>query len=316
MIPLPGDFRARMGDVFGDDGRAWLDRLPRIIAEYAARWDVVIDEPFPLSYNFVAPATRADGTPAVFKAGVPREQIACEIAALRHWDGDGAVRVLESDAEAGVFLIERAFPGSLLIDLPDDAAASRIAAAVMRRLASHGPAAHPFPAVAGWARALRELRARYGAGTGPLDPRTFARAEALFPELIATQEAPILLHGDLHHWNVLSAGSDRWVAIDPHGVVAEPAFEVATWMRNPYNAGTPMPQDASALVYLSRQPDARRVLARRLDIFNEALGIDRERLRLWSVAHAVLSACWSDEAAHTENSLDAMAVAAMIDGLR
>lgn len=315
MIPLPDDFRARMSDVFSEDGRAWLERLPRIIDDYAARWDIDIGGPFPLSYNFVAPATRADGTLAVFKAGVPREQIACEVAALRHWDGDGAVRVLESDADAGVFLLERVSPGTLLIDLPDDAAATRIAAGIMRHLASHGPSAHPFPTVADWAQALPQLRARHGGTTGALDPRMFARAEALFAELIPTQAPQILLHGDLHHWNILSAGADRWAAIDPHGVVAEPAFEIATWMRNFHNAGAPMPQDASTMVSLPRQPDARRVLARRLDIFTDALGIDRERLRLWSVANAVLSASWSDEASHTEKALDAMAVAAMIDAL-
>lgn len=316
MTALPDSFRTRMSEVFGADGRAWIERLPNLLNDYAARWKIEIGDPFPLSYNFVAPATRAGGTPAVFKAGVPDEHIRCEIAALRHWNGDGAVRILESDDAAGVLMLERVFPGALLIDLPDDAAATRIAAGIMRHLASHGPPDHPFPTIADWARALPQLRARHGGGTGVLDPRIFARAEALFAELIPSQAAPVLLHGDLHHWNVLSAGGDRWVAIDPHGVVAEPAFEIATWMRNPYNDGTPMPQDASETMYLSHQPGARRVLARRLDIFTEALGIDRERLRLWSVAHGVLSASWSDEASHTKNALDAMAVASMIDELR
>jgi streptomycin 6-kinase len=58
-------------------------------------------------------------------------------------------------------------------------------------------------------------------------------AESLFRELIASSESPVLLHGDLHHFNILSARRQPWLAIDPKGVAGEPAYEPGALLRNP-----------------------------------------------------------------------------------
>ena len=76
-----------------------------------------------------------------------------------------------------------------------------------------------------------------------------------------------MLHGDLHHWNILRASRQPWLAIDPKGIIGDPAFEVAAWMLNP-------------VTDLGNWPNLKRVTARRLDQFNEILGIDRQRLRI------------------------------------
>ena len=89
----------------------------------------------------------------------------------------------------------------------------------------------------------------------------------------------MLLHGDLHHYNILSAGREPWLAIDPKVVVGEAENEVGAFVRN-------------RLLPVSR-PE--RLLARRLDQFADELGFDRERILGWSLAQAVLSAWWSFE---------------------
>src|SRR5438067_1309862 len=77
------------------------------------------------------------------------------------------------------------------------------------------------------------------------------QAEAIFAALLATQVAPVLLHGDLHHENILAAARQPWLAIDPKGVVGEPAYEAGALLRNP-------------LPWLLEQPDPRGVTARRV----------------------------------------------------
>jgi streptomycin 6-kinase len=305
-MQLEPEFVRRMSDVFGANGRAWIDRLPSILDDYARRWQLTIADPFLLSYNYVAPAVRADGTSAVFKTGVPRADLAHEVEALQHWNGDGAVRVLESDVAAGVFLLERLTPGTQLIELRDDAEETRIAARLMCKLQRPAPQYHGFPTLVDWGDAFALLRARHEGTSGALDQKLFDQGEELYAHLVATQAEPIVLHGDLHHWNILRAKREPWLAIDPHGVVGEPAFEVAAYMHNP--AGDP--GDPRDDYLLHARGDARRVIARRLDIFAEELRLDRQRLRDWSLGFAVLSASWSDESHHAEAARNAMTIAA------
>jgi streptomycin 6-kinase len=107
-------------------------------------------------------------------------------------------------------------------------------------------------------------------------------AEGLFAELLSSMDELVLLHGDLHHYNILSAEREPWLAIDPKGVVGEPAYELGAWLRNP-------------VPHVFSWPDARQVTARRVDQFAELLGLDRQRIIGWGIAQAVLSAWWDYE---------------------
>lgn len=279
----PSDFARRTVELFGTRGQAWLIDLPALLERCAQRWSIEIDPPFaPLSYNYVAPARREDGTPVVLKVGVPNPELSSEIAALRHFAARGIVRLVDGDATLGALLLERLEPGTPLSVLDDDDEATTIAAGVMRDLWQSPPDSHPFPTVARWGRGLARLRATFDGGCGPFPVALVERAERLFAELLATAAAPQLLHGDLHHDNILAARRAPWLALDPKGVVGEPAFEVGALLRNPRDR-------------LAREPESARLLARRLDLLAERLELDRERLLQWGLAGAVLSAWWSYE---------------------
>jgi streptomycin 6-kinase len=280
---VPPGLARTVAATWGAEGRAWLGRFPALLADLAARWQIRVGPPLDgLSYNYVAPARLADGGEAILKLGVPNRELRTEIEALRLYDGRGAVRLLAADAGAGALLLERLRPGTPLLDLADDEAATEIAAGVMGQLWRPLPAEHAFPSVADWAAGLGRLRARYGGGSGPLPPDLVAQAEALFDELIASMAAPVLLHGDLHHWNIVAAGRQPWLAIDPKGVAGEPAYEVGALLRNPWPG-------------LLASPQPGRLQARRLELLAERLGFDRARLAAWGLAQAVLSAWWSLE---------------------
>lgn len=281
--PVPPGLERNITDLFGDAGRAWLAGLPALIARYEERWSIRVLPPFGgLSYNFAAPAVRADGTPAVLKAGPPDSTLWNEIAALRHYGGDGICRLYEADPDGCALLLERHMPGTMLSALAaeDDEAATRAGARVMRRLWRPAPAEHGFDSVAGWAQGFGRLRAAFGGGVGPFPRHLVERAERAYAELSAGAAPPTLLHGDLHHFNVLRAEREPWLAIDPKGLVGDPGYEVGAFL---YNALPDSPADA------------RRAVERRVDVLAEELGFERGRVIGWGIFQAVLSSWWTYE---------------------
>ena len=283
MHAIPEHFARTIVEVWEQEGAAWLQHLPATIDEYARRWDLVVGPPFePLSYNYVAPARRANTHDVVLKLGVPRDEALREIQALQLYDGHGIVQLLEADVEQCVILLERLKPGTLLASLSDDEQATSIAAGVMRQLWRPAPPEHQFKSVADWFAGLDELRQEFGGGTGPFDARLVAEAESAARELLASTTEPMLLHGDLHHYNILAAERQPWLAIDPKGIVGDPAYELGAFL---YNA---LPDELGA-------DDLRRILARRVDQLAEELALDRSRILGWGVAQAVLSGWWSYE---------------------
>jgi streptomycin 6-kinase len=107
------------------------------------------------------------------------------------------------------------------------------------------------------------------------------RALKLFEELISSSTETVLLHGDLHHYNILTAERQPWLALDPKGVVGDPCYEVGALFYNPEG--------------LLDRSNLRQVLARRADQLSEELGFDRQRVLGYGIAQAVLSAWWSYE---------------------
>lgn len=284
---IPANFIQTMHEVYGAPGDAWIARLPGLLDALAARWGLRVQPPYPLSYNYVAPATRADGAPVVLKCGYPNSELASEMAALAYYDGRGIARLLEKDERLGAMLLERVQPGTPLAEMEDDEQATRIIAEVMRQLWRPIPenAGAIHPSAAGWAKGLGRLRETFGGGAGPFPTRLVEQAEALFAELLASSAEPVLLHGDLHHWNVLAAERSPWLALDPKGLIGEPAYEIGALMRNRW-------LENAARADLLRQAD------RRIAIVAETLELDPRRLRGWTVAQGVLSDWWTYEDHH------------------
>ncbi len=176
-------------------------------------------------------------------------------------------------------VLERIRPGLTLSSIPDDEQATSIAAQVMKELWRPPPPEHSFPTVSDWAAGLAGLRDRFGGETGPLPIALVEKAETLFSGLIGSMGDPVLLHGDLHHYNILSSTRETWLAIDPKGVVGEREYEVGALLRNCL-LSSPLPE---------------RILEQRVSQLAEELGFDRERVLGWGLAQAVLSAWWSIE---------------------
>ena len=283
MFIIPDDFAQARITYQGEDGQRWIQRLPTILAACEERWNITIGAPFPnLSYNYVASATHDDGRLMVVKACGPNGEFPQQSEALRLFAGHGMTALLGYDDDHEVMLLEALEPGTLLRSVQDDEKATSIAASLMRQFWRPVPANHPFPTLSDWGRGFTRLREHYAGGTGPFPPRLLGEAETLFADLSASMAESVLLHGDLHHDNILAGTRQPWLAIDPKGLVGEPAYETGALLRNP-------------LPGLLQMPQPWRILARRIDQLGEELALDRARIRGWALAQAVLSAWWSVE---------------------
>lgn len=220
-------FRRNIVENWGEDGRRWLDGLPRLVEEIAAEWDLVVDEPHAMTFHWVASVKPA----AVLKLGVPDGHLGAEAEALRIFDGDGAVRLLAEDQSRGALLIERAFPGTPVAQLDDDAAGTAVLADAFARLHRVPPEKCTLPH-------LRTLRGGFGRylrrypGDGPIPRRMVERAAELFDDLCADAPRETVLHGDLHHGNVLRAEREPWLAIDPSPLVGDPGYDCGAMLYN------------------------------------------------------------------------------------
>jgi streptomycin 6-kinase len=206
------------------------------------------------------------------------------------WNGDGAARVLAHDEHA--LLLERATRTRSLADMArngDDDGANRIICGVIARL--HAKRDVPPPDLIPLSRWFEPLD-RAGLAHGSY----LARAAATARELLQSPEDIVVLHGDIHHGNVLDAGSRGWVAIDPKRLVGERGFDYANIFCNPDR------QTATSPHRLSRQAS----------VVAEAAGLDRTRLLKWVTAWAGLSAVWlleDGEAAELDLAIVQLALA-------
>jgi streptomycin 6-kinase len=273
---LPVEFVKNITGIHKEKGVLWLEKLPDLLIELANQWDLEISPPVDnLSFNYVAPARR-DGQNLILKIGVPHPELTSEIAALQLYDGQSMVKILAVDEANGAFLLEK-LPGPMLATLfPDrDIEATEVAAQVMERLWRPVPENKkaPFPHVADWLACLQNLRPKYNGDTGPFPEAMVAEVERLVPELLASSPGDVLLHGDLHHYNMMQTQGRDWCAIDPKGIIGEPAYDVGAFTH----------------------PDLDSIMTRRLAQFSDILGIDKQRLRDWALVANVLSCWWCVE---------------------
>lgn len=132
-----------------------------------------------------------------------------------------------------MILLERVTPGVPLSEEADDEKATKILSSVIKKLYKHLPASHTFTTIDGW---IKELSNFHNKPNSIMQPSVnmINKARELFTYLIKSSASAVLVHGDLHHDNILSSTRAGWLAIDPKGIAAEPAYEVAAMIRNPY----------------------------------------------------------------------------------
>ncbi|EMF27471.1 aminoglycoside phosphotransferase family protein [Streptomyces pseudogriseolus] len=259
----------------GDD---WLERLPELAREAVERRELTVERvQLPGGRSSLVVLVRAaDGTPCVLKLAPLRARPESERVALAHWNGRGAVQLLEpvSEGAEGVLLLERLHPDVSVRTLPE-AKALLEAAGTLRRLWVDPPEDFVFETVA--ERTGRQAKAmRAGADAAPEVAPLVDAALSAREELLESPPERRLLHGTFRQSKVLSGDRMPWLAVGPDPVVGEHAFDLARLVRD-------------RVEDLIAQPSGATTTRRRVRRLAESLEVDRERLRGWTLFRAVES---------------------------
>ncbi|TDC76768.1 aminoglycoside phosphotransferase family protein [Streptomyces hainanensis] len=278
MIAIPGEFARATVAREGERGAAWLGELPAIVGELVERWGCVPDgEVMHGGVAVVVPVRRAAEGAAVVKVSFPHPGNVHEPDAFAAWAGRGAVRLHERDDDRFAMLLERAGT-STLAQVADGDEVLRVAGRLSRRLAV--PAPPGLPALQERADAWEEeLRRDAEELSHPLAPGVLAAATATVREL-GRDQPDTVIHGDLHPRNILRAEREPWLAVDPKGLAGDPAHDGGTLLK-------------SFSLRLIDSDDLPGAVHHALDVYSEAAGLDRERVRRWAQLHAVQAAFWA-----------------------
>ncbi len=267
-------FHSNIISIYGEKGKIWLNELPELVSAISSRLELRdLKEVSNLAYNYVLSGFQGDNS-IILKLGLDNEALAREAFALKCFAGCGAVKVLAKDE--GMLLLERAVPGtSLKSYFPDREQESiEIACGVIKKLhQANIPEDHTFPHIKDWLTALDK--------DWNIPQEYLHKAKKLRDQLLQTSKPDVLLHGDLHHDNILQNG-DNWRVIDPKGVIGEPAYEVAAFIRNP------IPE-------LLTHADAPNIIHNRVTRFAELFELPSQQILDWCFVQAVLSWVWAIE---------------------
>ncbi|MCX5606563.1 MULTISPECIES: aminoglycoside phosphotransferase family protein [unclassified Streptomyces] len=281
----------------GEAGREFIAGLPARAARFLERWELRRTGPVMHGVTaLVLPVVRADGSAAALKLQRVDEESAGEPVALRAWGGEGAVRLLEHDAETGTLLLERLDEGRHLSALAerDSRRAVQVVAELLARLTA-------VPAPAGLrglgemaAGMLDDLPQALGRLADGRERRLLGQCAAALAE-VAGEPGDRLLHWDLHYDNVLAGRREPWLAIDPKPLSGDPGFELLP-----------------AIVNNFRVQEVRW----RFDLLTEVTGLDRDRARAWTLGRVVQNCLWDVEEGEERLGAEQVAVAEELLGSR
>ena len=246
------------------NGTAWLDQLPNAITDLKQRWSLTLSPPFEeeASCSWVAPCFLQDGTPAVLKLGLPHMEAENEIDGLLFWDGYPTVFVLEIAPEFNAMLLERCEPGTTLREQSENKQ-DQVIAKLLKRLWRVLPKAHPFrplsEMIAAWAKETLEKIDRLP------DAGLAKEGLHIFEALLNDAPSDVLLATDLHAGNVLRAQREPWLVIDPKPFYGDAAYDATQHLLN-------------CTERLRSKPKST------IGRFADLLGVDPERVRLWTFA--------------------------------
>ncbi|MCZ4501162.1 MAG: 3-kinase [Marmoricola sp.] len=256
------------------------------IETYLDNWSLTVDgEPTITSSSYLLPV-KQNSIQLMLKIALVAEEKRGNLLMV-WWRGEGAACVFKHDNEG--LLLERASGSRVLTSLSQqgqDDLASHIICQVAAKLHAHKDRTPPnLVPLNDWFTDLCTRADNYGG--------ILSEAAVVANGLLANPQDRTILHGDLHHQNILDFDDRGWLAIDPKGLVGERGFDFANILCNPTHS-------------VATSPDR---FAHQLTVIADQAQLDRKRLQAWVLAWAGLSAIWSLQ--NGDDSSTALAVAAL-----
>tara|TARA_Y100000389_G_scaffold163820_1_gene167235 strand:+ start:347 stop:1174 length:828 start_codon:yes stop_codon:yes gene_type:complete len=270
-----------------------MDFNKNLINNISKEWNLKIEEKsFKTKTGFIQ-FVNYQGVPAILKISSSKDENTAEM--LKYYNGYGAVKLLRS--RDNISLISRAIPATPLKELvlnDEDDKACKVFCEIVKKIHSdNNYKTDSYPEIIDWASGFDEY---IKSGNNQIPLNLINEAKNIFLDLVKSQTSTIVLHGDLHHKNILLDQEEGWLAIDPKGIVGEKEIEVSAFLKNPIG---------HIEIYGNPQ-----IIKGRLDIIAEGLQLDRERILLWCYCLTILSSIWLLEV--KENPRDWLRLAKII----
>lgn len=265
--------------IYGQKGQDWFNNLPHIINYLCNHWHLKqINSVNNMTYNYVAKAIAQSSQPVVLKISCDEKTITDEKEALKHFAGVGAIKLIDYQEQFFAMLLEQAVPGISLKALYPEQINNVIEYYLQTAIKLHRkqlPTHYQFAHVREWLKSIDHCH------SDRMPNNLLKKAKILKDQLLRTSNQQILLHGDLHHDNVLQHG-DEWLVIDPKGIIGEPEFEIAAF-------------DFIHSSEIDSNKNIQQLFDERLALMNKKANYNIQRIREWVFIRLVLAAVWCIE---------------------
>jgi len=262
-------------NAFGAAGSKWLSTLPVIIETLTDYWSLTNIEPANnMNWNYVAYAIQNNHNHVVLKISCDQSMIDHEYRALKHFDGHGAIKVIDRHEKYQAILLQQAIPGNSLKENHPLEVEKNIFlySKVVQAIASQKLSNSTYVHMSIWCETIDHIQDER------IDKRYVDKAKQLKTELLSSVKNEYLCHGDLHLENIIQNGND-WLAIDPKGIIGEMAFEAAAF-------------DLLSNDEMNDTSTIESKIINRVNQLSKALDIDYDRLLPWIFLRIIISAQW------------------------
>jgi len=268
---------------YGEEGKLWLSNLSAHLERLSAQWNFQMIHPVKdISYNFVA-VVKLQSRLAILKTAPASARLIAEAEWL-NVHKKNVPMIFHIDKENNAYIMEKLEPGislKYLVKEGNDEKATQIISQVILGLQS-ADTSHQmnYQHISDHISSFAFLR-------GHIDANIIDRAESIFKDLCRDRSNDVILHGDLHHDNILQSDTS-WSVIDPHGYIGHPCAEIGPMIFNPLDC---FPKYAST----------QSIIETRLNILAEILSFDLKQIKAWAFCLALRSAAWDIEGFSSPN---------------
>ena len=288
MFNIPEDFRKATIIRGGEAGRVWLEQLPSVIEQLCKQWQLTLaGAPMNGYLGLVFPVKRGDEE-LILKLSWRDASNEHEALALKTWNGNGAVQLLDEAPEDDALLLER-LDAQRSLDTVDVDAAVEVAGKLYERLAVPSPSGIPIQSDVAL-KLASTLTERWEHQGRPFSKAWLDKAQGLALEL-AKPERELLINYDLHYGNVLAGTRELWLVIDPKVIAGDKEFGIAQLLWCRFDIGE-LP-----------------AIKTRFEVLIDLAELDRSKARAWTFVRCIDYWLWGLSVGLTEDPIRCKTIA-------
>ncbi|WP_216633879.1 aminoglycoside phosphotransferase family protein [Paenibacillus alvei] len=265
-------------------GNTFYEQMLCHIDDYAEKWSLSSLQLIPsFSANVVFTCYSEQFGHGVLKIGQPSETIWTEVSTMRQYDGQRFCKVYGADYDKGVILLERLQPGTTLRDEHSLQRRLDVFCSLYSNLHIAAVEAEKFPTYIGWVERITDyMSQRHDC---PELTSHMQRAKEICLSIASNYSQNLLLHGDLHHDNMLLGSNGEYLMIDPKGVIGDPVFDIPRFILNEFDE--------------SITEDLYEKIDEIIGILTKKLSIPNDVIRKCLYVETAMGMCWCVESGAT-----------------